>query len=202
MLASEFFDHPAPQVARSLLGVELRVNGVGGLIVETEAYDALDEASHSFKGPSRRNAAMFGPAGRAYVYRIYGLHWCLNVICDAKTPGSAVLIRALQPTWGLPVMRRRRGDVDDRALCRGPGNLARALAIDGGLNEADLGRAPFELGRGIEFGAGQILAGPRIGISKPVDTPWRFGVAGSPWLSRPFAPLKAEPATPRTIDPA
>ena len=125
MLAPGFFDEPAEAVARALIGVDLRVDGVGGVIVETEAYDALDPASHSFGGPTRRNAPMFGPPGRAYVYRIYGLHWCFNIVCDRARPGSAVLIRALAPRAGLELMRRRRGLQADAALCSGPANCAR-----------------------------------------------------------------------------
>lgn len=187
MLPPDFFDPPAPDVARALLGVELVVDGVGGLIVETEAYDVFDEASHSFTGRTPRNAAMFGPTGRAYVYRIYGLHWCLNLVCDTTAPGSAVLIRALQPTLGVATMRLRRGKLSDTALCSGPGKVAQALAIDGRLNGADLDRAPFALRRIAEVPDRTVLCGPRVGVSRAIDTPWRFGVAASPWLSRAFA---------------
>lgn len=178
-----FFTGPAEQVAARLLGMELRVDGVGGRIVETEAYDAADPASHSFAGPTPRNAAMFGPVGHGYVYRIYGLHWCFNVVCDAQNPGSAVLIRALEPLAGLDQMRRRRGLQDDRRLCAGPGGLCQALGIDASFNGRDLLASPFVLvphARPI----GPIWAGPRIGIRRAAATAWRFCEAGSPYLSR------------------
>ena len=172
---------PAAGLARALIGAELLVRGVGGIVVETEAYARDDPASHSFRGPTARNAAMFGPAGHAYVYRSYGLHLCLNVV---GRPGEAVLIRALASTAGLGIMRQRR---PSGPLCAGPGRLGQAL----GIGLADNGR-PFDgselVLRPARVPAGRILAGPRIGISRGVDLPWRFGLAGSPDLSRPFAP--------------
>ena len=185
-MTPEFFGRPAEAVARDLIGATLLVAGVGGLIVETEAYDAGDPASHSFRGPTPRNAPMFGPTGHAYVYRIYGLHWCFNIVCDARHGGSAVLIRALEPTVGLETMRARRGVIAPRALCSGPGKLCQALAIDGGLTGASVLAPPFELSPAAP--STDILQGRRIGISVGVETPWRFARAGSPFLSRPMEP--------------
>lgn len=180
---SAILSRPAPEVAAGLIGAHLTVHGVGGIIVETEAYDAHDPASHSFRGPTPRNAPMFGPIGRAYVYRIYGLHWCLNVVCDAASPGSAVLIRALEPVWNLEVMAERRGAVRARDLCAGPGRLCQALAVTGAFNGQPIEAGPFQLRLG---NPEPVIAGPRIGIRQGVQTPWRFGRIGSPYLSRPF----------------
>ena len=182
-LGRSVFDGPAEDVARALIGAELTLDGVGGRIVETEAYAIDDPASHSFPGPTKRNAVMFGPVGRAYVYRIYGLHWCLNVVCDAGAHGSAVLIRALEPTQGIETMVERRGLAGVGSLCSGPGKLAQALNVTGDLNGADLTAAPFRLTPG---NAADLSVGPRIGITKGAETPWRFGLRGSPYLSRPF----------------
>jgi len=178
----EFWAQPVVPLARALIGVTLLVDGVGGIITETEAYDIDDPASHAFGGPRGRNLVMFGPVGHAYVYKIYGIHWCLNFVGGAH-PGSAVLIRALEPTQGIDLMIRRRGLTDPRALCSGPGKLAQALAIDHRLNGAPLDRAPFALALG---DAHPIVTGPRIGISKAVDQPWRFGLGGSRFVSRAF----------------
>ncbi|QBX38958.1 DNA-3-methyladenine glycosylase [Brevundimonas sp. S30B] len=178
------FHAPAETLARELIGAELLVGGVGGRIVETEAYDARDPASHSFRGPTARNAPMFGPPGRAYVYRIYGLHWCFNIVCDAARPGSAVLIRALAPTRGLEVMQDRRRMPRVGGLCSGPGKLCQALAIDGRLNGAPVTAAPFTLVRPARPVAA--VQGPRVGITAGAETPWRFVEAGSPFLSRPL----------------
>ncbi|WP_313315111.1 DNA-3-methyladenine glycosylase [Pulveribacter sp.] len=184
------FTRPAHELAPLLVGVTLLVDGVGGRIVEVEAYDGSDPASHSFNGPTARNAAMFGPPGRAYVYRSYGVHWCLNLVCASEGDGAAVLIRALQPTHGLEAMRARRGLQDERLLCAGPGRLSQALGIDLRLNHLPLDAPPFALLAPPGGAAPAALAtGPRIGISKAADVPWRFGEAGSPYLSRPMGSI-------------
>ena len=180
------FSAPSEQVARSLIGVRFLVNGTGGIIVETEAYDREDPASHSFSGPSARNAAMFGRPGCAYVYRSYGIHWCLNFVCREAGHGAGVLIRALEPTDGLEVMRARRGLDDSRLLCAGPGRVAQALAIDPRHNGMRLDQPPFELFAAEPGIGGTVVVGPRVGISKAVEQLWRFGLAGSRFLSRPF----------------
>ncbi|HVB89474.1 MAG TPA: DNA-3-methyladenine glycosylase [Beijerinckiaceae bacterium] len=183
-LQASFFERPAPQAAQELIGVALFVEGVGGIIVETEAYGPGDAASHSFAGPTARNAAMFGPAGRAYVYRSYGIHWCLNFVCGAE-PGGAVLLRALQATLGIAQMQERRGVTDGRLLCSGPGRVTQALGVSGDLNGAPLDAPPFRL---LARGAlPELLVGGRIGVSRAIDTPWRFGLRGSAFLSKPFA---------------
>ncbi len=179
-----FFDRSVHKVAPELIGVTLLVNGVGGLIVEVEAYHHADPAAHSYGGRTERNAVMFGPPGYAYVYRSYGIHWCLNFVCEAEGSASAVLIRALEPTHGLGVMRRRRGLSEPRALCSGPGKLAQALGVTRRLNGLTLDRAPFELRA--RTAAPEIAVGVRIGISKAVEHPWRYGMKGSKFLSRPF----------------
>lgn len=178
-----FFAAPVLDVARALIGAKLTVDGIGGVVVETEAYDGEDPASHSFRGPTIRNAAMFGPIGRAYVYRSYGIHWCLNIVCGPAS-GSAVLLRAIEPTHGLATMRARRGVDDVRRLCAGPGRLCQALGVTGALDSRALDAEPFSFGQ--RECVPPLVAGPRIGISQGVQTPWRFGWAGSPFLSRPF----------------
>jgi DNA-3-methyladenine glycosylase len=181
MVLKSFFDRDAPIVARALLGTTLLVDGVGGIIVETEAYRRDDPASHAFPGPTPRNAAMFGPPAHAYVYLSYGIHWCLNFVCQ---PGSAVLIRALEPTHGIGIMRERRGLDPMRQLCSGPGKLGQALGVSPKLYGKALDQPPFALILADEPPAP--LIGPRIGLTKAADTPWRFGLAGSPYLSRKF----------------
>jgi DNA-3-methyladenine glycosylase len=172
----------AVEVAQALLGWTLLVDSVGGVIVETEAYTADDPASHSSAGRTDRNASMFAAAGTLYVYRSYGVHWCANVASGAVGEGAAVLLRALEPTQGLDVMRERRGRTgDDRALCAGPGRLAQALGIDASFDGLRLDADPFALRAPAERLA--IAATPRIGISKAVDRPWRFVVRGSRWVS-------------------
>ncbi|SFC48593.1 DNA-3-methyladenine glycosylase [Polaromonas sp. OV174] len=185
-LAGIDFLAPSHEVARALIGVQLLVDGVGGLIVETEAYDEQDPASHCFGGPSLRNAAMFGPPACAYVYRSYGIHWCLNLVCASAGHGAGVLIRALQPTHGLDRMRARRGVDELRLLCAGPGRVGQALGIDRQYGGMRLDQPPFELLAPAPAAARPLLVGPRIGISKALEQPWRFGLAGSRFLSRPF----------------
>lgn len=177
-----FARHPAV-VARDLIGMIVTVDGVGGRIVETEAYHHEDPASHTYGGPTPRNAAMFGPVGRAYVYRAYGLHWCLNFVCG-ETPGSAVLIRALEPTAGIEQMRERRGMEALHLLCAGPGRLCQALGVSRAHDGAPLDAPPFDLEPSMQDW--EIAAGPRIGVTKGVRTPWRYGLASSRFLSRPF----------------
>jgi DNA-3-methyladenine glycosylase len=184
-LDRSFFARPVLAVARDLIGVLLLVEGVGGIIVETEAYDRDDPASHAFRGPTPRNAAMFGPPGRAYVYRSYGIHWCLNLVCGAPgTVGSAVLVRALEPTGGLDVMRARRGLERRELLCSGPGRLCQALAIDRRQDGLPLDKPPFQLRSAVS--PSLIGTSRRIGLSKGIEAEWRFGVAGSRFLSRPL----------------
>ncbi|MCU4180136.1 DNA-3-methyladenine glycosylase [Bosea sp. BH3] len=182
-LADSFYRRPVALVARELIGATLLFRGAGGPIVETEAYDHEDPASHSVKGPNSRNRSMFGPPGHAYVYRSYGLHWCLNVVCGL-TPGAAVLIRAIEPLVGIEEMRSRRGDLPDRQLCSGPGRLCAALGIEGSCDGHDLTRPPFSFSSGPS--CSKVLIGTRIGISQASDVPGRFGLAGSAFLSRPF----------------
>lgn len=177
-----FFYQDAVTAAHDLIGTTLLVDEVGGLIVETEAYTADDPASHSFAGPTPRNASIFGSPGQAYVYRSYGIHWCLNVVCGDGDTGSGVLIRALQPTRGLKIMHERRGLEDDRLLCSGPGRLCQALSVSGEHDGLRLDEPPFTLhGRGDPL---NVRVGARIGISRAKERPWRFGMADSPFLSR------------------
>jgi DNA-3-methyladenine glycosylase len=184
LLDEAFFARPVAQVAPELLGCVIEVGEVAGEIVEVERYQQDDPASHSFRGPTPRAAVMFGPPGRLYVYRSYGIHWCANVVCEPEGRGAAVLLRAIAPTRGLEIMRRRRGTQDDRNLCSGPGKLCQAFGIDGSMNATTLGDGPVRLFAGEPVT--DVVVGPRIGISAAADTPWRFGVAGSPHLSRRF----------------
>jgi DNA-3-methyladenine glycosylase len=179
---AELFNSPSPVAARNMIGWTLLYNGAGGRIVETEAYHHEDPASHSFAGPTPRNEVMFGPPGVLYVYRSYGIHWCMNLVCG-DGPGSAVLLRALEPTAGLLEMSERRGTHDARLLCSGPGRLGQALGITRAQNGLRLDAAPFELIPGDPV---DVVVGPRIGITKAVDVPWRFGERGSRFLSKPF----------------
>ena len=171
------------EVARDLLGATLLVDGVGGAIVETEAYAAHDPASHSYRGRTSLNAAMFGPPGTLYVYRSYGIHWCANVVCGEEGLGSAVLLRALEPTHGLETMRARRGLHDPFRLCSGPGSLTQALGITREHDGLPLDRPPFDLEP--REGALDLVASPRIGITRAADLPWRYSLRSSPFVSRP-----------------
>jgi len=184
-LSRVFFGRSVHKVAPDLIGAVLLVDGIGGRIVEVEAYHHTDPTAHSFRGPTERNAVMFGPPGYAYVYRSYGIHWCLNFVCEPAGSASAVLIRALEPTEGLKAMRRRRGVTDERLLCSGPGRLCEALRIAVAHNGRALDRPPFQLLA--REAAVEVVAGPRIGITKAVDKPWRYGEKGSRFLSKPFA---------------
>jgi DNA-3-methyladenine glycosylase len=183
-LRRNFFARSVHEVAPELIGATLLFKGVGGTIVEVEAYHHTDPAAHSFRGPTERNAIMFGPAGYAYVYRSYGIHWCLNFVCEPKGSASAVLIRALAPTEGLAAMRRRRGLAEERLLCSGPGRLCEALGITDKHDGLALDRAPFELHARTQDV--EVAVGVRIGITKAVEHPWRYGLKGSRFLSKPF----------------
>lgn len=185
-----FFARPAPQVAPELVGMVVAStidHEVVARIVETEAYTADDPACHAYRGRTARNAPLFGPAGHAYVYRSYGVHWCLNVATGAEGQAQGVLLRAAEPLEGLATVRARRGDrVAERDLLRGPGRLAQALAVDGSLSGTDLcgGDAPLRL---VDDGTAlEVTAGPRVGVSQAADCPWRFTAVGSRWVS-PYA---------------
>jgi DNA-3-methyladenine glycosylase len=183
-LKRSFFARSVHDVAPDLIGATLLVNGVGGIIVEVEAYHHTDPAAHSHNGPTPRNMVMFGPPGFAYVYRSYGIHWCVNFVCEKQGSASAVLIRALEPTHGLAAMRRRRGLGDERMLCSGPGKLTEALGITHAHNGHALDAAPIALhARKSEV---VVVSGVRIGITKAIDLPWRYGLKGSRYLSKPF----------------
>ena len=184
ILADIDFSRDSSVVARELIGVTVLVDGVGGRIVETEAYDRLDPASHTFGGLTPRNAAMFGPPAHAYVYRSYGIHWCLNFVCREVEHGAGVLIRAIEPLFGVDAMRERRGVADERLLCSGPGKVCQALGVTHAHNGLPLDAPPFVLLAREEAVA--VLAGPRIGISKAMEVPWRFVEAGSRFLSKPM----------------
>jgi DNA-3-methyladenine glycosylase len=186
LLRHSFFDRSVHAVAPELIGASLFVDGVGGMIVEVEAYHHTDPAAHSYGGRTARNAVMFGPPGYAYVYRSYGIHWCLNFVCEAAGSASAVLIRAIEPTTGLGRMRKRRAVDEARLLCSGPGRLCEALGVTVAHDGLALDRPPFELrARGADVPIA-VAVGPRIGCTKAVEQPWRYGLAGSRFLSRPF----------------
>ncbi|MEJ0076870.1 MAG: DNA-3-methyladenine glycosylase [Alphaproteobacteria bacterium] len=183
-LRKSFFNRSVHVVAPELIGATLLFRGVGGIIVEVEAYHHTDPAAHSYGGETQRNAVMFGPAGYVYVYRSYGIHWCVNFVCEGAGSASAVLIRALAPTEGLAAMHRRRHAKDVRLLCSGPGRLTQALGLTHGQNGCALDEPPFEL-RARE-GQVDVVAGPRIGITKAMELPWRYGLKDSRFLSKPF----------------
>jgi DNA-3-methyladenine glycosylase len=188
-LKRDFFGRSVHKVAPDLIGATLLVNGVGGVIVEVEAYHHTDPAAHSYRGPTPRNLVMFGPPGFVYVYRSYGIHWCVNFVCEQQGSASAVLIRALQPTHGIAAMRRRRGLHDERLLCSGPGKLTQALGITHQHNGLPLDAPPILLYARPQ--TPDIVSGLRIGLTKAVELPWRYGLKGSKFLSKPF-PIETE----------
>src|SRR6202035_317869 len=183
-LKRAFFGSSVLEVAPDLIGATFLVNGFGGIIVEVESYHHTEPVAHSFNGPTPRNRVMFGPPGFVYVYRSYGIHWCINLVCEKEGSASAVLIRALQPTHGIPAMRRRRGLHDERLLCSGPGKLTEALGITDQHNGLPLDAPPIALYARTE--KPDIVTGVRIGITKAVELPWRYGLKGSKFFSRPF----------------
>jgi DNA-3-methyladenine glycosylase len=191
-LDREFFARSVHEVAPDLIGCTLLVDGVGGPIVEVEAYDHEDPASHGFRGQTARNRSMFGPPGHAYVYRSYGIHWCLNLVCEEKGVAAAVLLRALEPAHGVEEMRARRDLDEPRLLCSGPGRLCQALAVTGEHDRLPLNRPPFELRA--RKGEPEVVTGPRVGITRAADLPWRYGLSGSPYLSRRFRVSARRPA--------
>ena len=170
------------EIAPELVGARLTVGGVGGTIVEVEAYDRVDPASHGYRGRTPRNGALFGPPGTAYVYRSYGIHWCLNLVCEEEGSPAAVLIRALEPERGLETMQTRRGLVEPRLLCAGPGRLCQALGVTIEHDGLPLDEPPFVLEA--RTGDVDVAAAPRIGITKAVEQPWRYALRGSRFLSR------------------
>jgi DNA-3-methyladenine glycosylase len=184
-LKKAFFGRSVHEVAPDLIGATFLVDGVGGIIVEVEAYHHTEPAAHSYRGPTPRNSVMFGPPGFTYVYRSYGIHWCVNFVCEKAGSASAVLIRALEPTHGIPRMRRRRRLPDERSLCSGPGKLTEALGITHAHNGLPLDAAPIALYA--RTAKPDVVTGLRIGITKAVDLPWRYGLRDSKFLSRPFA---------------
>jgi DNA-3-methyladenine glycosylase len=189
-LHPSFFARSVHAVAPDLIGATLLFANSGGIIVEVEAYHHTDPAAHSFRGRTERNAVMFGPPGFAYVYRSYGIHWCLNFVSEQEGSASAVLIRALEPSHGIAIMRRRRGVADKRLLCSGPGRLCEALGITSAHSGLALDRPPFRLlprDKDVE-----IVSGPRIGITKAAELPWRYGLKGSRFLSKPFGKVTGE----------
>jgi DNA-3-methyladenine glycosylase len=183
-LKRTFFARSVHEVAPDLIGATFLVNGVGGVIVEVEAYHHTDPAAHSFRGPTPRNQVMFGPPGFTYVYRSYGIHWCINFVCEKAGSASAVLIRALEPTHGIAAMRRRRKLHDERSLCSGPGKVTQALGITHAHNALGLDAPPIALYA--RAGKPEITAGVRVGITKAIELPWRYGLKGSRFLSKPF----------------
>jgi DNA-3-methyladenine glycosylase len=185
-LEADFFVRSVHVVARELIGCRLFYEGVGGIIVETESYERDDPACHAYVGLTDRTEVLFGPPGHAYVYLSYGIHSLLNAVAEPEGDAAAVLIRALEPTDGIESMRARRGPRPDRDLCSGPGKLTEALGIDLSENRADLARDPFLLLLPDENWQGEIVTGPRIGITKATKRPWRFCAADNPHISKPI----------------
>ncbi|MBX9711284.1 MAG: DNA-3-methyladenine glycosylase [Xanthobacteraceae bacterium] len=189
LLRRKFFSRSVHEVAPDLIGATLLVNNIGGVIVEIEAYHHTDPAAHSYNGPTLRNAVMFGPPGFLYVYRSYGIHWCMNFVCEEEGSASAILVRALEPTHGVAAMRRRRGQHDERALCSGPGKVCEALAVSHKYNGFALDAVPFQI-----YAAAQkpeIVTGVRIGITKAAERLWRYGLKDSKFVSKPFTNVAA-----------
>jgi len=184
-LDAAFFDRSVHEVARELVGCRLFYEGRGGVVVETESYERDDPACHAYVGLTPRTEVLFGPPGRAYVYLSYGIHCLLNAVAEPEGEAAAVLIRALEPTAGLEEMRNRRGVGADVELCSGPGKLTEALGIGLAANRADLAHDPFLLLPREPGWSGEVVAGPRVGITKAVDRPWRYALAGNPHVSRP-----------------
>lgn len=184
LLTRKFFARSVHVVAPDLIGATLLVDGVGGIITEVEAYHHTEPAAHSFNGPTPRNMVMFGPPGFLYVYRSYGIHWCMNFVCEKEGSASAVLIRALEPTHGIPAMRRRRGLHEERTLCSGPGKLCEAMAVSDKHNALPLDAPPIAIYARTR--KPEIVSGIRIGITKAAELPWRYGLKGSKFLSKPF----------------
>lgn len=186
-LGQAFFERSVHEVAPDLVGCELAVDAAAGVIVETEAYDVTDPACHAFGGRTPRNEVLFGPPGRAYVYLSYGIHSLLNAVCEPEGDAAAVLIRALEPTRGIELMRERRGRDEPGELCSGPGNLTEALAVGLDLNGAALDTAPFTIrAREDQWAGVEVVAGPRIGITKAVEHRWRYCAVGNRHVSRPW----------------
>jgi DNA-3-methyladenine glycosylase len=183
-LHRSFFDRSVHDVAPDLIGATLLVDGIGGIIVEVEAYDQDDPAAHGYRGRTERNASMFGPPGCAYVYRAYGLHWCLNFVCEGVDTACAVLIRAIEPRLGIPIMQARRRLSDLRLLCSGPGRVCEALGLTRAHDGLALDLPPFEIRA--RSTAVRVVRGQRVGITKAVDKPWRYGLSDSRFLSRPL----------------
>jgi DNA-3-methyladenine glycosylase len=187
LLDDAFFERSVHEVARDLVGCALLYRGVGGVIVEAESYERDDPACHAYVGLTPRTATLFGPPARAYVYLSYGIHSCLNFVCEPENQAAAVLIRAIEPRWGIDQMRRRRGREALRDLCSGPGKLTEALGIGLGLDGAAICEPPFELrARDADWMGAQIVCGPRIGITRAAELPWRFCARDSRYLSRPL----------------
>lgn len=188
LLTRKFFARSVHDIAPELIGATLLVNGVGGIIVEVEAYHHTEPAAHSFNGPTPRNMVMFGPPGFLYVYRSYGIHWCMNFVCEKEGSASAVLIRALQPTHGLDLMYKRRGkyikNLNERLLCSGPGKLCEAMAVTDKHNTLPLDEPPIAIYARAR--KPEIVSGIRIGLTKAVELPWRYGLKDSKFLSKPF----------------